>query len=495
MGIAPFNLADAILPGGWLLLGCAIAVLVVLVEAIVLKFFCRATFWVAVKASLFANGVSAVVVIGLSAIFAGLASYVPSDLDRYFFANFLFRMVRYISYFLVTLLFEGPIVWLVLRPMAWRRIALGVFVGNLVVYAVLCPLHYMATAPRHNLAALKPDTRWVTDQSASILYIDPSTGYLMRSTAAASRVQTLVPYPMTDYQITPDFQRCLFVKGTELFFWSHLAEQAEQVRKIGTLDLEGMGLGSPDRPVMTAVTMSPSGKHVAFMAPIEISPIEDPAKAMGSIGYTHRTGYRLRLYNVDTQRTVELPSSLDREQGVICLTWSTNEQVLMCRRDNWKTQVMLQLWLAGTFDRIDEERDDVGTSLIEPVYGTFGTQVSGWPSGLLFANDHGHLDANIWKKTNVGGQYVTISFPPGDGRDEIRLSDNTEFLGLFSRRQFVDVGVIPNSSLCVLEDQTFRTLYVIDAKTRTLGKLGAGKKMVLLTEKYQPTKFFMDTSD
>jgi len=507
MGIAPFVLASGIAPEGMLSLGFALVVpivVVVFVQASALKFFCRVGgeggggvgFWVAVRASLCSSVVAATAGVGLYLLFAALIGWVPGDLDRYFFAMFVFAMVRYVGYFFLSWLLESMVVRWMLRAIEWRPIARAVLVGNLVSYAILCPFYYLATAPHHNFAALRSDARWVADSSAMILYVDPSTGHLMQSCADGLRVQTLVPHEMTDYQITPDFQRCLFVNGSKLFFWSR---SAEQVREIATLDVKGMGLGVGDRSVMAAVTMSPSGKRVAFMAPIAMGPLEDPSKSMIRSGYSHKPGYRLRLYNVETQRVVDLPSSLDREQGVICLAWSTNEQVIMCRKNDWKDKAVLQLWLGRNFDQIAEETSGVGTSLAASFYGTFGTGAPGLPPYQLTGDQvKGHLYATVWR--TPGGSHVKLSRVGLErGREEkdsnaMVLSDN-EILRFAGRHQFADVGVIPNSHLCVLEEQTYRTLYVIDAQTRTLGRLCAGGKMVLLTEKYQPAKFFWDMSE
>ncbi|MCL2640169.1 MAG: hypothetical protein FWD53_04930 [Phycisphaerales bacterium] len=325
----------------------------------------------------------------------------------------------------------------------------------------------------------------MADPSATVLYIDPSTEYLMKVNIDGSDVQVLVPQRMTDYQITPDFQRCLFARDDELFLWS---SSAEQVRKIVTLSMNAPGSRSRDHPVMSAVTMSPSGKRVAFMGP---TPGTDPTYGFKIIGH------RLKLYDMDTEKVVELPSSLDHESRVFCLTWSTDERILMSQKGYGKDRSILQLRLSESFDRIDEEINGVGTFLAEPVYGTFGLHAPGaYPHFLKMDDRSKELYAKVWRMPHIGGQFVRISrVDLRDDPHEVKLGDNTGPLGLFSNRLFTDIGVVSDSSLCVLEDLTFSMLYVIDYKTRTLGKLGAGKRMALMTTKYQPAKYFMDAPE
>ena len=68
------------------------------------------------------------------------------------------------------------------------------------------------------------------------------------------------------------------------------------------------------------------------------------------------------------------------------------------------------------------------------------------------------------------------------------LNDNPGVPLLSFHRQYADIAFLPSSSLALLSDETFATLYLIDPSTRTIGKLVHGRASVLLTPKYQMSR-------
>lgn len=123
-----------------------------------------------------------------------------------------------------------------------------------------------------------------------------------------------------------------------------------------------------------------------------------------------------------------------------------------------------------------------------PNYGTFGTDLR---SGYQITGSDSLPSANLYAAAwyALSSEYVTVTrnrpWPDNKPADTIiTLDDNPGIRLLSFHRRYSDIAFLP-SSLVLVADETFATLYLIDPQTRTLGKLLRGQTPIVLTPKYQ----------
>lgn len=98
-------------------------------------------------------------------------------------------------------------------------------------------------------------------------------------------------------------------------------------------------------------------------------------------------------------------------------------------------------------------------------------------SGDFFAEilyDMGYVRAIITRGANA--------YDKGEVRLWIADAPGIALLG--SHRGYGEIAFLPNTHLCVLEDETFKAIYLLDPDTRTIGKLTDGACPMVLSKKY-----------
>jgi hypothetical protein len=463
-------LANGISGEGILILGCAFlvpALLIVIIEWLVLKFMCGRP-QRALSASFMANLASALAGLALMALFLAGWNWLPRELDRYYSADRMFSLVRYVSYFLLSVGVEYAVVRSVILPQdGVKRLARGVLLGNLITYALICPLLYWATSPRQDLTDLRSDSAWSADGTTTILYLDPATGYLMKTDPRHAHTETVLAHHMTDYQIRPDLRSGLFLNGHTLFHF-----EDAKVTEVATLEF----FRGPSHPPMSQVAMSPSGRSVAYTTPI---------KKKDSSGFESEAGRHLMIFDSLTAQSRRVTSSLENKYNPPALVWTTSENVILAIP--FMDREIKQFTIARDQPAADE-KTWAEEAPAEKMYGTFGTLSPSFGFDYTVASDQSpQLSAIL---SNLLVQHLLLWRGANhDGLAHLELGVRSGILAPTAPWRFADVAVIPGTTLCVMEEDAAPMLYLIDADARRLGRLVPGRKMVLLTPKYEAAKY------
>ncbi len=192
-----------------------ITLFIVLVEGFVGKWFLGIGFKKAAKIAFIANIVSTLAGIPLMFLERWIFySQVPRELHLYFKAYFLASLFTYLLFFVVTLLIEGW-VWRVLMkiegiPYTFGKLWKALILGNVLTYAVLCPLHYLFTSPTAEVEELTADTSWAREPTTMCCYIDSETKFLNRVQSNGAERETITPFPMKDYFLSEDLNTCVY---------------------------------------------------------------------------------------------------------------------------------------------------------------------------------------------------------------------------------------------------------------------------------------------
>ena len=477
MAFTPFILADSIGAEGLLLIGVAYFLLpaagVVGIEAVCLRLILPLTFRRAVKWSLATNALSALAGIPLLWFFsARFDAFVPSDLHVYFHAYLRFALLRFCIYWLISVLVEFA--W-ALRlntrlpvPATRRRLFLAIVLANVASYAALSAPFYLATRPHHDFQRLTANTEWSPDSTSVILFVDPASKHLCRTNPLGHPVETIVPFAMTDYQLSPDLQTCVFVSDHRLYCYRR--PSATAVVRIAQFGAEW------GESCMLGVTLSPSGHKVAYTVAVT---------KVNENGYPNTSAYSLCIFDVTTGATAIHAGLFP---AAPTLAWTKDEAVLLCYGACVGSTRLVRCTFADGGARLSPV-DSLERILLCPNYGTFHRRGSAW----VVASDksaQANLYATVWRTVQPQGLVISQNNPwpdLGTGDKMVTLDDNPG-LPIFSfHREYSDVAFLPSSSLVLLADETFSMLYLIDPNTRTIGKLIPGRTPVLLTPKYQMT--------
>jgi hypothetical protein len=454
-------------------LGCAFlvpAVLVVVIEGLVLKFACGRP-PKCFLASFMANLASALAGLALMFLFTAGWRWMPIELDRYYTADRIFTLVRYTGYFLLSVGVEYLVVrWVLLARDGAKRLGRGVLLGNVMTYALLCPLLYFMTRPQQDLTDLRADSAWSADATTAILYLNPANGYLMRTDPKRAHTATVLARHMTDYQIRPDLHSGLYLDGEQL--WWFKDAHVIPVAKLQASERRAY-------PMISQASLSPSGRYVAYTTPI---------KKKNDAAFEYEAGHQLMIFDAARTQSQPVKSSLEENADAPALVWTEQEMIVLVTT-SWEKEIK-QLKFAPDHDSV-EERVWLRETSAAAVYGTFGTiYLSGLSSDFLVAADvTPDLSASVSYFLGIT-QKLRVwhgSAPVGPGPLEMALRGSVS--GTPGRWDLADVAVIRGSSLCVLEEDAAPMLYLIDADARRLGRLVVGRKMVLLTEKYEAGKY------
>ncbi len=147
----------------------------VVVEALVLRWFWKEPFrelcWLTLRANCWslAAGVPTAVLVGFID-----AAILPEDMPGFFARYALAAAVGSLVYFAVTVFMEGRCAerWAHQEEINMARATLwkGILVANIVTYAVLSPLYYLATKPALPVKELTRDTRWTKNPEVLVVY-------------------------------------------------------------------------------------------------------------------------------------------------------------------------------------------------------------------------------------------------------------------------------------------------------------------------------------
>ncbi len=468
-------LADGIEPEGFVILGCAFlipALLVVVIEGLVFKYLCgrpRKCF----LASFMANRASALAGLALMFLFMAGWRWIPIELDRYYTAVRIFILVRYAGYFLMSVGVEYLVArWVLLPQDGAKQLGRGVLIGNAITYALLCPVLYFLTSPRQDLTDLRPNSAWTTDATTAVLYLDPTTGYLMKTDPKRAHTETLLARHMTDYQIRSDFRSGLFLDGQKLW-------QFHDANVIAVATLQ-----ATDRrtfPIISQVALSPSGRYVAYSTHI---------MKKNSAGFEYEGGRQLMIFDTVAAQGHPVKSSLEDRADAPALVWTQQEGVLLATTP-WEKGIK-QMTFAPDYASVEEHAwtQEISAATI---YGTFGTFDRPWVDHLFLAaaDETPGLSASLRHVLGMTQSLTLWHGPLPGGPDQLELDLRSGIAGTPGPWDLADVAVIGGTAQCVMEEDGAPMLYLIDADARRLGRLVSGRKMVLLTEKYEAAKYLM----
>jgi len=471
-------LADAISPEGFLLVGACFVLVplagVVLVEAVVLWRALRLPFRRAFGWSALANAVSAIAGVPILLFFMWLfGAVVPSDLNLYFRAYFWFSLLRYVTYFAASVAVEYWVDGFLndgVDGIAPRRLFLGVALANAVSYVLICPVLYLLTRPTNNLRELSADTSWCRDDHTPIFYIDPKSRHLFRTTPAGHPADAVVPYAMSDYQLSSDLQTCVFADDTKLYAY-----------RIGSKSPPALLTVLPSAEVenglMSLVTISPSGLRVAYTTPAA-------------------TGHTLSILNLTNGRftscELRVPRTASPAPGPPLLLWTKREDALLAA---WETDQ--GPWRVARLDRNDVPTVTGEAGTLSALRENHSPQIAKYcpvgsvsndavPSIPLYAFVTGNL-LYQWLEIGPeqGGSLPPDERGPSDDPENIVIADPPGIPLLSAHRRFGNVAILPGSHLVRFADDTFSTLYLIDPSTRRLGKLTRGRSPMVPTPPYE----------
>jgi len=284
---------DALFAVG-LMFAIPITLFVVLVEGFAVKWFLGLSFGKAANIAFLANLVSTLAGIPLMFLERWIFySQVPTRLDLYFKAYFLASLVTYLLFFVVTLLIERG-VWI--QRFNKERIAFtsgslwkALLLGNVLTYAILCPLHYMFTSPTANVDELTSDTTWAREPTTTVFYIDPNDQYLNRIQTNGGGRETIVPFPMRDFFLSEDLKTCVY-QGTDdnLYHYNEsLGKQSLLAEKIS--DASNPSATAEDKNLVAFVEMMGSTPTLEVV----------PVRALFTLHEEFRAEFGLKDSDVD----------------------------------------------------------------------------------------------------------------------------------------------------------------------------------------------------
>jgi hypothetical protein len=329
---------------------------------------------------------------------------------------------------------------------------------------------YYLTRPTQNLRELSANTSWCSDDQTPIFFIDPESRHLFRTTPAGHPAEAIVPYAMSDYQLSENQQTCVFADGTRLFAYRISTNSPSALlTTLPSADIE--------KGLMSLVTISPSGTRVAYMTSLQ------------------STGYTLSILNLTTGRTtgcqLPLPSTTPATHEPPAVLWTNREEALLAK---WETDQ--GPWRVVKLDRNDVPTlsSEAGTlpsaknhsPLITKFYPAGSVGYDAMPSVPLYAFLTGNMIYQ-WLEIgpNPGGKLPPDERGPSDDPENIVIADPPGIPLLSRHRRFVNLAILPGSHLVLFADDTFSTLYLIDPDTRRLGKVTRGRSPMVPTPPYE----------
>jgi len=423
------------------------------VEGIPLSVGLRIPYQRTLKILLVANIASMLAGLPVKILNAELHSlYMPHPLAAYFRAYPYMAVFGALNFFLVTLLVEFGVVALWCRkakiPVGWGKLAFLVLVMNVMTYAVLAPLNYWATRPRHDVKTFTDDSSWAQHPLTEIYYIS-TNGNLCAIMTDGSKHRVVIPDSVRDYQYLP--QQGLFLyrncKDTLCLFHESDGQTIECWQ-------------TSQRYSMNEVTISPDGKTVAYLE-------ERKDK------YDYMSNREPMLFDTETRQ--RYPTAIifeDTWRNV--LSWSDSSDTFYIGKRKWQSETQQYLTTVTSLTVsnnviVAQQIESQPRALIE-AYGRFG---------VWFAFHH-DSDNYIDIRAFYGlGSCIVIK----QDNDKWYIADNPGLLKL-GTRCFSDVCLLENGKEFVFSDSK-NGIYLVNIAERKVGLITSGECFITLTPRYK----------
>ena len=351
-------------------------------------------------------------------------------------------------FLVVTLITEYAVVaaWLRRKKIegSRQRLATVILIANAITYAVLAPLHYIATRPTNDVREFTDGSAWADKPAAELLYVS-STGNLCSVSTDGENMRVRVPDMVRDYQYIPSQGIYLYRDGSNDLCLFRESDRS-RVRCWST----------DNRFMMEQVACRPDGGVVAYLSRIgELKP------------------YELVLYDSHSGRTAKTGTTTDKDDYDPEIAWSEEPSKLFLL----SSRTIRPVAIAADLTAVAEEPSASKGSLAK-VYGRFST--GHWWGG-------GDWGASFSHDTNETEQAYAM---PGLG-SHLRITqkgstwviaDNPGLLKL-GNRGFNDVCLIDNGKELVFDDH--HDIYLVNLKERKVGRIVDGSKFITLSPRYQ----------
>jgi hypothetical protein len=372
---------------------------------------------------------------------------LPHPLAPYFRWYPLAILLGTTIYFLVTLIVEYFLIagWCRKNvvPVSLGRIALFVFIANAASYAVLAPLHYIATRPIHDIREFTDDSRWAHSPPVRFYYVS-NNGQLCSVMTNGRDTQVVVPDVVRDYQYLPDQNAFLYRNGV-----NNLCLFRESDKK------PLLCWSTNQRFMMEQVAFSPNGKTVAYLSRT------DPRKP-----------YELLLYDVESGQRTSTGIITDKDAHDPEIAWSDRPFTLFLKNGRNVETITLDRNMSAT-----RAKATSSNSTLSRVYGRFSN--GHWWGGGDWGAFLSHDQAPGLEADTMPGLGSNLRVKVGE--TSFVLADNPGLLKL-PHRGFNDVCFLENGKELIFDD--YHDIYLLDVSKRKVGRISDGSKFILLTPKY-----------
>jgi len=419
----------------------------VLVEGIFLAIGLRCPYRRVLGVSLVANLVSLAAGIPVK-IFNGwmYSRILPRPMAPYFRAYPWAMCLGSFIFFIVTLVTEYFVVaaWCRRRTLSVARSRLAAFVllANTVTYAVLAPLHYVATRPTHDVRQFTDDSAWAFRPATEIYYVNGS-GNLCSVTTDGKNGRVLLPEVVRDYQYVPATDVFLYRNGENNLCLAH--RNAKPI----------LCWRTDQRFAMEQVALSPDGRIVAYLKRVE-----------------KLTPYELILFDTESSRTVPTGIITTKDDYDPQIAWSESPDKLFL-----KSAGIVRAFRVGADLTAIPMEGVAGKAALAIVYGRFSTEqwAGGGDWGPGFSDDT-DADTKAYAIQGLGSRLQVTK-----GGQSIVVADNPGFLKL-GDRSFNDVSLLANGNELLFDDD--HDIYIMDIEARKVGRVAEGAKFIMLTKRY-----------
>ena len=443
--------ADAINLGFVAVAGIAVVLpltlFTVLVESIFLAIGIRVPYRRVLRLSLVANLVSLAAGIPVKIFNGWMYSIIlPRPMAPHFRAYPWAMCLGTFIYFCVTLVTEYAVVAAWCRRRSWSvargRLAKFVLLANTVTYAVLAPLHYVATRPVHDVREFTDDSAWAFRPATELYYVN-GAGNLCAVMTDGGNGRVLLPDVVRDYQYVPAADVFLYRNGeNNLCLARHNAKPILCWR-------------TNQQFLMAQVAVSPDARIVAYWRSVEeLAP------------------YELVLFDTESGRTKQTGIMTTADEFDPQIAWSESPDKLFLRT-------------AGIVKAYRVEADlttlpiegSAAKAALTTVYGRFSNERWGtgvdWGSG--FSSDS-NADTEAYAVHGLGSRLEITK-----GGHIVVVADNPGLLKL-GDRYFSDVSLLANGNEVVFDDD--HDIYLMDIQARKVGRIAEGTKYIMLSKRY-----------
>ena len=362
---------------------------------------------------------------------------LPTDLAPYFREFPHVFVGTTIIYFLVTLLMEYLIIrrWsrhLPALPCPRTSVFMTIFLANLATYAVLAPLNYTLTRPRHGIKEFTDTSTWAARQLTEIYYIESPREILCSILSDGTHRREIISDRVKAYQYYPNSDFYLYKNGVQelCLFQPRTGKR--------TVCAKGDGFFS-----MQQVAASPEGRWVAYLKTAD-----------------NWAPCQLVLYDTRTGRIHETRIITDANTYNPEIAWTDTADLFFLKQN---TQTNLY--------RLDPDGQvSIATMLEKPpalavAYGRYD-QIASDDNGIMKVYAERRLDSGI--RVTQG---TTVWY----------FADNPGWPKL-GKRVFDNVCILQNGREVVFDD--LKSLYLFDTEKKRVGKIVDGTNFMILTDRF-----------